>query len=115
MENYIAISDNKTKSLSDRQWQEAKRRFESLKELLNQDKVTLNLAYEAAQKLSLSSRTIYHLIAKYKESGGLLSSLAPTISSGGKNKKRLPGEIEKVVAASITNLYLTKQKLKVSA
>lgn len=115
MKNYIATSDNnKTKILSDKQWQEAKRRFESLKELFYQDKVPLNLADEAAQKLSLSSRTVYHLIAKYKESGGLLSSLAPAVSSGGKNKKRLAAEIEQVIAASITNIYLSKQKLKVS-
>ena len=61
-----------------------------------------------------SSRTIYRWIRKYKESGSPEALLTPK-SFGGQGKSRLDRNVEAVLQELIQSLYLSQQKLGISA
>lgn len=83
--------------------------------LADQRTVTRREADAAAKKLGVSSRAIYKLIARCKSGEGLLTDLAPRVSSGGKGKTRIEANIEKIVADVIESFYLTRQRRSVAA
>lgn len=97
----------------ERDWAEAKKR-----EKLIQPFATTVCSREDAQKigikLGVSSRYVYKLIKRYQESGSKLTSLLPSKRSGGSGKGRINKEIEKIIQASISELYLTRQKFRIS-
>tara|TARA_R110000868_G_C10932164_1_gene766474 strand:- start:953 stop:2800 length:1848 start_codon:yes stop_codon:yes gene_type:complete len=94
-------------------WAEAKKR-----EKLIQPYIYMACTRADAQNigdiLGISSRYVYKLIKRYQESGAKLAALLPGKRSGGAGRSRINKEIEKIVQASINELYLTKQKFKVS-
>jgi len=65
--------------------------------------------------LGLSERTVYALLRRWRQSGGLTASLAPRPSPGGRGKGRIPAAAEKIVAEAIRDDYLTKQKKRAEA
>ncbi len=75
--------------LSEPLWEEAKRRAAVIVPLVEQKTVAVALAAEAADALGVSTRTVYALIRRYRESGGLLSAFAPVRSQGGRGGTRL--------------------------
>jgi putative transposase len=101
--------------LSEPLWEEAKRRAAVIVPLMEQKTVAVALAAEAADALGVSTRTVYALIRRYRESGGLLSAFAPVRSQGGRGGTRLPEAVERIVAAAITELYLSRQKLVIES
>lgn len=98
---------------AEKDWAEAKRR-----EKLIQPFISTVCPREDAQKigakLGVSSRYVYKLIKRYQASGCKLTSLLPARRSGGAGKSRINKEIEKIIQATINELYLTKQKFKIS-
>ncbi len=91
-------------------WAEAKRRAAVIHPLAALDVVPTERAQHAAEHLHVSPRTIYTLIKRYRASGGLLTSLVRRRSSGGRGKGRLPPPQEAVMAATIADLYLSRQR-----
>ena len=97
-------------NLSDRQWEEAKRREAVIRPLAERQTVPAAVAKEAAAKLNISERHIYTLVSRYRASNGLLTSLVKMSPSGGRSKSRLPQVVEDVIAKTIDEVYLTPQK-----
>ncbi len=98
---------------SDAVWAEARRRAAIISPLAEREKISSSLAAEAGEQLGLSARTIYTLIRRYKASGGSLLSLAPAQSQGGRGSSRLPEETERIISSSLTELYLSRQRVKI--
>ncbi len=101
--------------LSNRAWDEAKRREAVIAPLAAQPVVPDALACEAAEALHLSRRTIYTLIDRYRASGGMLSSLAPHPPTGGRGKGRLSPGLEGIIDTTINEFYLSPQRYRPAA
>lgn len=106
----VSLIENGIVRLSHDAWQEAERRANLIRPLAAMTIVPAILANEVAINLAVSSRTVYTLIQRFRDSGGLLTSMAPTISSGGRGKSRLPSIVEQIITTTITEMYLSKQK-----
>jgi len=109
------IAEHGIVGLSDAAWIEAKRRAAVIAPLSKHSEVTARDARQAGTELGLTERTVYSLIRKYRQSGGLLSSLAPKPPSGGKGKARLPYVVETIISEAIRAEYLTRQKKRAAA
>lgn len=96
--------------LSDKLWQEAERRANLIRPLAEMSIVPAILAQDIARKLSISERTVYRLIKRFRKSGGLLTSLVPNPSSGGRGKSRLLPVVEQIITMTINEMWLSKQK-----
>jgi putative transposase len=111
----VSIPEQGVIGLSDAAWAEAKRRAEIIRPLAEKSEAPAHLARHAGVQLGLTERTVYALIRRYRQSGGLLSSLAPRPPSGGKGKGRLPHAAETIIAEAIRDEYLTRQKKRAEA
>jgi hypothetical protein len=108
-----SIIERGTARLSNIEWQEAERRASIIRPLAEMAIVPTVVADEAAAKLNVTQRTIYTIytmIKRFRASGGLLTVLAHNISSGGRGRSRLPPAIEQIIATTIEDIYLSKQK-----
>jgi len=105
-----SLVETGTVRLSDKLWQEAERRAILIRPLATMPIVPATLAQKVATELSISQRTIYRLINRLRQSGGLLTSLAPTYSSGGRGKSRLLPVVEQIITMTINDMWLSKQK-----
>lgn len=94
-------------------WEGAKKREMIIAELAMKG-CPRKKAKEAARELNISDRRVYKLVDKYRRSGFKLTSLIPLTSQGGKGKGRITTTIEQIIAATINELYLSKQKHKAS-
>ena len=102
-------------TLPEHAWAMAKRRAAVIGPLADSDVVSSQAARLAGEELGCSERTVYALVLRYRRSGGLLDSLAPRPSSGGRGKARLPRAAERIIAAAIQDEYLTRQKKRIEA
>lgn len=109
------IPEHGVLGLSDAAWAEAKRRAAVIGPLAEQLEAPAYLARQAGADLGFTERTVYSLIRRYRQSGGLLSSLAPRPPSGGKGKGRLPHMAETIIAEAIRDEFLTRQKKRAEA
>jgi len=109
------VPERGTLSLPEAAWAEAPRRAAVIGPLAARDSVSANAARDAGRTLGLSERTIYALLRRWRQSGGLAASLALRPSPGGRGKKRLPAAAERMVAEAIRDEYLTKQKKRAEA
>ncbi|MEP9389907.1 Mu transposase C-terminal domain-containing protein [Mesorhizobium sp. KR9-304] len=107
------IAERGTLGLSEEARQEAQRRYPVIAPLAAQELVSAIDARAAADLLGISSRTIYALIARFRASGGLMSSLAPGKPSGGRGRSRMPARVDDIVTAAIYDTYLTRQKRRI--
>lgn len=94
-------------------WAEARKREEAIKEFVScvcsrQD------AQNIGEKLGITGRQVYKLIQRYQKSGCKLNALLPVPPDGGSGKSRINNEIEQIIQVTIDELYLTRQKYKVS-
>lgn len=94
-------------------WVEAKRREKLIKPFAA-TMCTREDAQKIGNKLQVSSRSVYKIIKRYQVSGSKLVSLLRSKRTGGAGKGRINKEIEKIIQASINELYLTRQKFRVS-
>jgi len=104
------VPNSGTLCLSDASWAEAQRRAAAIAPLAALEGVSISAAREAGRTLGLSERTIYGLLRRWHRSGGLVTSLAPRPSAGGRGKGRLTAAAERVVTEAIRDEYLSKQK-----
>ena len=95
------------------EWEKAKKREEVIAEL-SINGCTKKSVQEAARELDVSTRQIYTLISRYRDSGFKLTSLLTSSSGGGKGKSRLVPKVEQIIGAVIEELFLSKQKHKAS-
>lgn len=96
--------------LSGTAWSKAQSRASVIAPLAAQESVSALAARDAARSLNVSERTVYSLLGLWRQSGGLVASLAPRPSPGGRGKGRLTAAAEQIVAAAIRDEYLSKQK-----
>src|SRR5262245_10554117 len=95
-------------------WSIGSRRAAIIRQLAEQRSCSRFVIAEASAALQLSERYIYQLIRKYRTSQGLLTSLIPKKSNGGKGKSRILDQQENLINQVIKELFLTSQKLKPS-
>jgi putative transposase len=101
--------------ISDARWAEAQRRAAVISPLAALESVSASVARDAGRILGLSERTIYGLLRLWQRSGGLVTSLAPEPSSGGRGKGRLTAAAEHLLTEAIRDEYLSKQKKRAEA
>ena len=76
-------------NINDKLWNLAEQRTIVIRPLAEQRRCSKVAILKAAQDLKLSVGYVYQLIKKYRSSHGLLTSLVPKKSDGGKGKSRL--------------------------
>jgi len=96
-------------------WQEAQKRAKVIRPIASMNTVPVSTAKQAAKELCVSSRTIYELINRYRKSGGLVTSMVPNTSSGGRGRSRLHPITEQIINSTIDEMYLSKQKYPIAA
>lgn len=94
-------------------WAEAKKRDKMIRPFTSTT-CSREDAQKMGNKLGVSSRYVYKLINNYIKSGNKLTCLLPAKRNGGAGKGRINKEIENVIQATINEVYLTKQKFKIS-
>jgi putative transposase len=104
-----------TLGLSDARWAEARRRAAVIAPLAALESVSASAARDAGRMLGLSERTIYGLLRLWQRSGGLVTSLAPELSSGGRGRGRVTAAVEQFMKEAIRDEYLSKQKKRAEA
>jgi putative transposase len=97
-------------TLPEKAWAKAKRRAEIIIPLATQGIVSRLEAESAAKELGVSSRLVYMLLAKCRSGSGLLTELAPRVSSGGKGKARVGASVEKIITNVIESSYMSRQR-----
>src|SRR4051812_19801582 len=109
------VPERGTLGLPDSAWAEAQRRAAVIAPLVALDAVPAARARAAGQALRLSERTIYALLRRWRQSGGLVATLAPRPSPGGRGTGRLPAATEQLMVEAIRDAYLTRQKRRAEA
>lgn len=102
-------------TLTESEWAKAKHRADVIGPLAELSSVGKAAAKEAAEKLGISSRTVYELVKKCRAGSGLVTDMAAKISNGGKGKERISIEISTIVSEVIDSAYLTKQMKSVES
>ncbi|WP_165863693.1 Mu transposase C-terminal domain-containing protein [Phorcysia thermohydrogeniphila] len=88
----------------------ARFRYEVIKPLLVPSR-TKKQVEERAKEFNLNPATLYRWIKQFEESGGQLSALVPNYGRrGGKGKKRVNPEVEKLIKEVIETVYLNPYK-----
>lgn len=96
--------------IAEQKWNEAHRRTEIVRPLLEFKHCPRNRAHEAAIELGLSDRQVYRLIQRLRESDGKLTALLSGGSNGGRGKQRLAAPRENLLQRLIAEVFLTPQK-----
>lgn len=102
-------------TLSEAAWTLARRKAEIIQPLAALDTVGHQAADDAAEALGVSRRQIYKLIRRARHGTGLVTDLAPGLSSGGKGKRRLPEPVEQIIRELLKKRFLNKQRRSVTA
>jgi len=97
-------------TLSDSEWNRAKRRSEVIAPLAQMKVVGKAAVEEAAVFLGVTTRYVYKLISRYRTGSGLTTDLARSGSGGGKGKTRVAPAIEPIIDDVLKTLYLTRQR-----
>lgn len=95
---------------TDKQWDEAKKRFEIIRPLLNRQRTAKDVERIAKQH-NIHRATIYRWINAYESAGQLLVLVPNFTQRGGAGKTRLDQDVELVIHTAIQELYLHKQKI----
>ena len=99
--------------VSSQDWQEARRRLEVIQSLTTVTGRTRCSVEEAAGLLRLSVTHAYRLLKRY-ESDPRLTSLLPARRGRKEGHSRLAIMVEQVIQTAIEEVYLTRQKPRVS-
>jgi putative transposase len=94
-------------------WQKARRRFDAIRRLAESPDRTRALARLAAAELEISLTLVYRLLARY-EAAPKLTSLLPERRGRQRGQFKLSAEVDEVVKAAIDEVYLTRQRPRVS-
>lgn len=94
-------------------WEKARRRFEVLKPLADAEQRSRGMAQAAADELGVSLTLIYRLLARY-EADPRLTSLLPERRGRREGQLVLPAEVDEIITSVINELFLTRQRQRVS-
>ncbi|MCG9053511.1 Mu transposase C-terminal domain-containing protein [Laribacter hongkongensis] len=92
----------------DKDWEEAKRRYEIIRPLLDKADRSRQDVTERGKACGLHTNTLYEWIRRYEDSH-LLTSLLPRIRND-KGSTKLTQEVETIIQAVVESEYLTKQR-----
>lgn len=96
-------------------WSDAASKAERLR-TLTQSRGDLTQRIEIlANELSVSSRTIYRWLSRFRRSGLQTSSLLKQKPNGGRGRGRLHPAVEEVIEEAVQMHYLCKQKRRISS
>lgn len=99
--------------VSSQDWQEARRRLEIIQPLAATPDRTRSRVQQAAEQLQLSVTHLYRLLQRY-DADPRLTSLLPAQRGRKQGHRRLAGLVEDVIQTAIEEVYLTRQKPRVS-
>lgn len=111
IEKLQSLTDNTGKEVSTirpEDWEEAKRRFQIIKQVLESED-SREAIEKLAQQYQVGVSTIYRWLSIYKKAK-LVSSLAPSERTGGKGKSRLNLVLDDIIKQAIDLHYLDLQK-----
>lgn len=116
IKNYVnstkKLPDNNISALTEKEWDEAQRRFEIIKPILSNRK-----NFKLIETISIDKKihytTIYRWIKLYDETS-VISSLLGHKKNGGRGKSRLSNEQDIIISTSINNLYLNPSKKSIT-
>lgn len=95
------------------EWEKARRRLEVLKPLALAERRSRGMAQAAADELGISLTLVYRLLARY-EADPRLTSLLPERRGRREGQLVLPAEVEDIIGTAIDELFLTRQRQRVS-
>lgn len=110
--NHKKNPDNHIMILTDKEWEEAKRRYDIILPILNNRK-DFNLIKEIAHKNQSHYTTIYRWLKLFNETN-TISSLIGFKKNGGKGKSRLSPELDTIINETIQNHYLNPSKKSIN-
>lgn len=96
-------------NVSDKEWNEALRRYDCIQKLSSLDWDPSEVDRQA-KNLGVHRATLYRWIKIYQKCGSRISALLPSRPLGGKGASRLDYRVEDIVTEKINLLYLSKQK-----
>ncbi len=109
----LPIEANNFMEIPTQTWEKIKIREECLKTLL-EGKSSAQRIQEVASRLGVSSRQVYKLIKNYKRSGCNLSGLMIKKRLCGKDRSRLPRDVEAIIQDSLEGSFCNQQRFKAS-
>ncbi len=98
--------------IPDDDWQDAQKRFEIIRPLVNHPERTRAMVTSRAAEFNVHTNTVYSWIRLYEESGTLTSLMPKRRSDLGTTK--LSVEVEAVIKSAIEDEYLTRQKKSIT-
>ena len=110
-DEFNQIKEYDLNSLSEKEWELAKKRFDIIKPILSK-RGDLNLISTISKKSKVSIPSIYRWLKKYDDSG-LVSSLANKKRLGGAGKGRLNQAQEDIINDKINSVYLNSKRKSV--
>ncbi|MDD5405610.1 MAG: DDE-type integrase/transposase/recombinase [Sulfurovaceae bacterium] len=102
------LSNDHIDNYSDKEWEEAKKRYEIIKDVVF-TKRSRNEVEEIGKQNNLSAVTIYNWINIYEQTSQI-SSLVPKTSQRGKRGSRLDEKTEAIIKTILDEMYLSKQR-----
>lgn len=110
--NTKKMPDNNLSLLTDKEWNEAKRRYNIIEPILNNRK-----DFDLIKKISIEKNvhytTIYRWLKLYDETS-VISSLIGHKKNGGRGKSRLTNEQDSIINDVINKLYLNPSKKSIN-
>lgn len=104
--------NNHISALTDKEWEEAKRRYDIIEPILSNRK-----DFDLIKKISIQNNvhytTIYRWLKLYDETS-VISSLIGNKKNGGKGKSRLSNEQDSIINDAINSLYLNPSKKSIN-
>lgn len=94
-------------SVQEKDWEEAKKRFQIIQPLLILEKRKEKDVIAEAKKHGVGQASIYRWLKNYEASNKLLSSLLPRERTGGKGESRISDETNQLINEVIHKFYLT--------
>lgn len=101
----------KTVELSDKEWEDAQKKYEIIKPLI-EAKGDGEMVDSVAKAKKIHKATLYRWIEKYSQTGSV-ASLAESRGKSLRGKKKLSDEVEEILKLGIEEIYLTRQRKKI--
>lgn len=114
-ERRVPVPERGLLTASAESWALARRRATVIARLATKDRVGHQVADAAASELGLSRRQIYTLVARWRDSAGVVSDLVSKRSSGGRGGGRVSELVETVIQDVLRSSYLTRQRRSVAS
>lgn len=104
--------DEDLATISDADWQEAQRRFNIIRPIIEND-LEGEAIIEHAKRSGVHFSTVYRWLKKYYEGGERVISLKDEGVRGGKGQSRLNEGLDQIIASAIDKVYLNNRRLPI--